>query len=59
MSNKKIATDVLLLLTLVLDIINTISARSAISACLYGIADLALVIYFAIELPEVIRIARK
>ena len=59
MSKKKIVTDVLLLLTLILDIVNAILARSMISTCLSGIAAFALVIYFIIEIPEVIQNVRK
>ena len=59
MSKRKIVTDILLLLTLVLDIINAVSSKNTVPKWLNGIAAFALVGYFAIEIPEVIQNTRR
>ena len=59
MSKRRIVTDVLLLITLALDIVNAISSDSVVSTCLFGMAAFALVVYFVIEISEVIHCVGK
>ena len=53
MYKKKSIINLLLLLTLIMDVLNAVLTNVLLSRCLYVIAALVLLVYFAIEITEV------